>query len=163
MIEFRKLLKKTNLTSIYDIETGLYGHEYLTEQLKDLIYDAQRYEKSGTLLMLKFQEDIYNRTNRIFKGQTLKIIGSLLKDDTRFSDKISYINESSFCLVLPFIDPQAALVVKERLENKIKKHLKKYQCISGDEEIFDYKIYDFQNDSQEISKIVREIERKKSV
>jgi diguanylate cyclase (GGDEF)-like protein len=107
--------------SITDPLTGLYNRGYLQVELERLIQSSARYKTD--LSMIIFDIDHFKSVNDQHGHQAgdevLRIIGSLLKRDTRASDMAVRYGGEEFVIILPETNEDEAAETAEKLRKAV--------------------------------------------
>ena len=120
-IENIRLLEKNKNLVTLDSLTNLFNHRYFQEQLLEEIYRAERYRHPLGLIMLDIDNfKNYNETNGYPAGDSaLRQVAVILKDNTRKADITSRYGPEEFMLILPEVKLKAAILVAEKLREKV--------------------------------------------
>jgi len=111
------LYRATLHLSITDGLTGLYNARYFYERLDVEMSRARRYNHDLTLLMLDI--DFFKRYNDTYGhlagDEALKLMGRILRQNTRDTDTVARYGGEEFCVVLPETDAERATHMAERI------------------------------------------------
>ncbi len=117
----KKAIENIKELSFKDHLTGLYLRRYMNKVLQDLIYNFNRYKKVFSIIMMDL--DDFKNVNDIYGhlagDEVLKTIGSILKRYTRQSDIPIRYGGDEFIVILPETRLGDAIVVAEKIRNKI--------------------------------------------
>lgn len=120
-IENFRLLEKNKELVTLDPLTNLFNHRHFHEQVLEEIYRAQRYKHHLSLIMLDIDNfSDYNQNYGYSAGDSaLKQIGTIIKENTRKVDMVSRYGPEEFVIILPEIKLKQAILVAEKLREKI--------------------------------------------
>jgi diguanylate cyclase (GGDEF)-like protein len=119
----RDLLRAAMLArdAIVDPLTGVFNRRYLETRLNGEVRRAFRYKRPLSVLMLDL--DHFKEINDQFGHQggdvVLSRIGTILATESRGGDIVTRYGGDEFLIVAPDTDPDAAMVLAERLRHKI--------------------------------------------
>jgi len=109
--------------AITDALTGIYGFRYFNLKLKNEVARAKRYNQNLCLLILDI--DHFKRVNDTYGHDNgniiLKGIAHIMKERSRRADVVARFGGEEFCVILPQINQDNALIFAERLREKIEK------------------------------------------
>ncbi len=104
--------------------TGLYNHRTFQEKLKEELERARRFKHKVALVMFDidhFKE--FNDTYGHLKGdEMLQRVACIMTDNIRTIDFAARYGGEEFALILPEVSYEGALVVAERIREKVEKH-----------------------------------------
>lgn len=107
--------------SVTDGLTGLYNHRFFRTQLQRELERAQRFKHFVTLLILDvdyFKK--FNDTHGHLAGDSaLKKISTIIKNTARRTDLVSRYGGEEFCVILPKVQAEGAIIFGDRLRRKI--------------------------------------------
>lgn len=123
--ENRHLLNRLKEFSITDMLTGLYNYRYLVERLTKEFERAKRYALDLSIAMLdidffKSINDVYGHN---YGDQILKDFAAFLRDFVRGCDIVARYGGEEFVIILPNTVKDSAVVLGERLLDKLKKYI----------------------------------------
>jgi len=110
--------------AFYDKLTGIYNAHAFMKELQEEVARAQRYKRPLSVGMLgvnKFNE-IKSTYGLLGAELILKHVAGLLKESLRGVDTAARYQSEQFGIILPETNNAGALVVAERLANRIAKH-----------------------------------------
>ncbi len=120
-IENINLSEKNQNLLIADSLTGLFNHRYFQEQLLEEIYRAERYKRHLSLMM--FDIDNFSQYNHMYGyavgDSALKETGAIIKENTRLADIACRYGAGEFVVILPETRLKEALIVGEKIREKI--------------------------------------------
>ncbi len=107
--------------SVRDVLTGIYNRRKLEEQLAAEIARAERYKRPLGLLM--FDIDHFKRVNDTFGhlagDEVIRHVAKIGSEGLRTSDFIGRYGGEEFVLILPEISAPGAMVVAERIRERV--------------------------------------------
>jgi diguanylate cyclase (GGDEF)-like protein len=121
----KELLKQTQELSITDGLTGLYNQMHFFELINLETKKSQRHKLSYTLIMFDVDHfKNYNDHNGHLRGsETLKNIGTIMKNKFRASDLLAKYGGDEFVIILPQTDKVGAYLAAERLRESVEKQV----------------------------------------
>ena len=113
----QEIINSSNIDNL----TGLLNHLSFQERSSGEIYRAERYRHPLSLVILDIDNfRTYNETYGYPTGDSvLKDIATIIKESTRKADIISRYGPEEFAIILPEIKWKEAVVVAEKLREKI--------------------------------------------
>ncbi len=121
--ELQELLEKVEVMAVTDPLTGLYNRRRFYEALKKEFAAAKRYHHPLTCLMLDI--DYFKRINdeygHAMGDEVLKEIGKILSSSLREVDIPARYGGEEFVILFPHTPKDKAIVVAERIMDKIRK------------------------------------------
>jgi len=129
-----KIFEAIKKRVLIDELTGLYNYRYYKQRIKEEISKSKRYNIPFSIIMLDIDDfKKYNDTFGHMEGnKVLKKISNLLKKLLRSTDIIIRFGGEEFLIILPQISKKEALLVAEKIREKVVEiHLKKQVSISG--------------------------------
>ncbi len=110
--------------AIRDSLTGLYNRRYLEEQMKTELNRAQRYHSNVSFLILDI--DHFKKVNDTYghlRGdEILEELARLISSSARSIDIPVRYGGEEFVIILPETSLDGALVIAERLRNRVENH-----------------------------------------
>jgi len=107
--------------AIVDSLTKLYNRTYFDIRIREEIEKSKRYETPFSLLMIDI--DHFKSFNDVFGhlagDEVLRIVGRVLRDNTRSSDLIFRYGGEEFAIFLPNLTKENAMKVAERIKQHI--------------------------------------------
>jgi diguanylate cyclase (GGDEF)-like protein len=121
----KELLEQTRELSISDGLTGLYNQMHFFELLKQETKKSQRLNLSYSLIIFDVDHfKNYNDHNGHLNGsETLKNIGTIMKNKFRTSDLLAKYGGDEFVIILPKTDKVGAYLAAERLREGVEKQV----------------------------------------
>jgi diguanylate cyclase (GGDEF)-like protein len=109
--------------SITDGLTGLYHHKFFEMRLKEEVERSKRYRHNLVLIMLDidFFKQVNDTYGHLAGDRVLEGVAEVLKQGTRLSDIVARYGGEEFAAILPYISPENALEVAERLRAAVEK------------------------------------------
>ena len=111
--ENQRLKEEARQLQLIDPDTSLLTQRALLLVLESQVARSRRYNTPLSVLILKLNTESSTHTHKI---NMLKL-SRILKDQLRWSDMIARSNESSFTIVLPETDQNAAQNLVEKLQS----------------------------------------------
>ena len=119
--ELRGRLDELDLVSRTDLLTGLHNRRHVQEHLTTCAAAARRHGHSLTVLLVDV--DHFKRVNDTVGhaggDRVLQAVAGALSASVRTEDLVGRWGGEEFLLVLPHTDPEAALVLAERLRARV--------------------------------------------
>jgi len=110
--------------AIKDSLTGLYNRRFFKEQLKNELHRARRYHSTVSFLILDV--DRFKRVNdnygHLNGDEVLRELARLISSSARKIDIPVRYGGEEFVIILPETNAEGALVIAERLRNRIENH-----------------------------------------
>jgi len=112
---------KLSSLAITDGLTGLYNQFYIKERLQEEIYRSERYKHILSLLMIDLEDfkSLNDKYGHIVGDRILKSFSNLIRETVRPSDIPSRYGGEEFLVVLPETTCENAVIVAERIRQKI--------------------------------------------
>ncbi len=101
--------------SLSDPLTGLASQLSISIALGTLLSVARRYEKPLSVGVVRI-----NNLDQLPRDQALQAVSQCLKDELRWADLVGRNSDNSFIVVLPETDQQAADLLQEKLQQRLK-------------------------------------------
>jgi len=129
-IENSRLYEMTRQKSHTDPITGLWNHGFFQHKLSSLIEESRQSKQPLSLIIIDIDNfKMFNDTFGHQKGDQILIeIAHLLNDTTREVDYVCRYGGEEFSIILPQTTKQAALMMAERIRQRIEE-----QTFKGDE------------------------------
>lgn len=121
----KELLKQTQELSISDGLTGLYNQMHFFELLNLETRKSQRYNLNYSLIMfdVDFFKNYNDHNGHMYGSETLKSIGTIMKNKFRTSDLLAKYGGDEFVIILPQTDKVGAYLAAERLRESVEKQV----------------------------------------
>lgn len=121
----KELLKQTQELSISDGLTGLYNQMYFFELLNLETKKSQRHNLSYSLIMfdVDFFKNYNDHNGHMHGSETLKSIGTIMKNKFRATDLLAKYGGDEFVIILPQTDKVGAYLAAERLRESVEKQV----------------------------------------
>lgn len=121
----KELLKQTQELSISDDLTGLYNQMHFFELLNLETRKSQRYNLNYSLIMfdVDFFKNYNDHNGHMYGSETLKSIGTIMKNKFRTSDLLAKYGGDEFVIILPQTDKVGAYLAAERLRESVEKQV----------------------------------------
>jgi diguanylate cyclase (GGDEF)-like protein len=115
------LFKKMEQLSVTDDLTGLHNVRYLNGFLYREIKRSRRYRLPVSVVFLDMDgfKTVNDRFGHLAGSQTLVEVGQLLRETVREIDMVARYGGDEFVVVLPQTDPAGAMVIAERIRERI--------------------------------------------
>ncbi len=105
--------------------TGLYNHRTFQEKLKEELERARRFKHKVALVMIDI--DHFKKFNDTYghpKGdEMLQRVACVIKDNIRTIDFAARYGGEEFAIILPEVSEEGAMVVAERIRQKVQQHV----------------------------------------
>lgn len=123
-LENAYLFQRVRRMTLVDDLTKLYNSRYLHQALEIEITRGRRYNYPVAVIFMDLDsfKQVNDRFGHLVGSETLKVVGSLLKDVVRNVDIIARYGGDEFTLILPNTDSSGALLVAGRLLREIVGH-----------------------------------------
>lgn len=123
-VEKVRLHEDTERMAIIDGLTGLYNHREFQRRLDEEVNRCRRYNRIFAFLMLDIDHfKSFNDTYGHRVGDAvLKIVGSIIKAETRNVDYAARYGGEEFTVILPETDIDGGYLVAERIRTRIFEH-----------------------------------------
>jgi len=121
----KELLKQTQELSISDGLTGLYNQMHFFELLNLETKKSQRHSLSYSLIMfdVDFFKNYNDHNGHMHGSETLKSIGTIMKNKFRTTDLLAKYGGDEFVIILPQTDKVGAYLAAERLRESVEKEI----------------------------------------
>jgi len=121
----KELLKQTQELSIADGLTGLYNQMHFFELLNLETRKSQRYNLNYSLIMfdVDFFKNYNDHNGHMHGSETLKSIGTIMKNKFRNTDLLAKYGGDEFVIILPQTDKVGAYLAAERLRESVEKQV----------------------------------------
>lgn len=121
----KELLKQTQELSISDDLTGLYNQMHFFELLNLETRKSQRYNLNYSLIIfdVDFFKNYNDHNGHMYGSETLKSIGTIMKNKFRTSDLLAKYGGDEFVIILPQTDKVGAYLAAERLRESVEKQV----------------------------------------
>jgi diguanylate cyclase (GGDEF)-like protein len=121
----KELLKQTQELSISDGLTGLYNQMHFFELLNLETIKSQRHNLSYSLIMfdVDFFKNYNDHNGHLHGSETLKNIGTIMKNKFRTTDLLAKYGGDEFVIILPQTDKVGAYLAADRLRESIEKQV----------------------------------------
>ena len=121
----KELLKQTQELSIADGLTGLYNQMHFFELLNLETRKSQRYNLNYSLIMfdVDFFKNYNDHNSHMHGSETLKSIGTIMKNKFRTTDLLAKYGGDEFVIILPQTDKVGAYLAAERLRESVEKQV----------------------------------------
>jgi diguanylate cyclase (GGDEF)-like protein len=118
------MFQKIKQLSLVDDLTQLYNARYLRQALEVEITRGRRYDYPVAVLFLDLDgfKQVNDRYGHLVGSDTLKVVGTILKDLVRNVDIVARYGGDEFTLILPNTDSEGAMLVAQRLRQAISEH-----------------------------------------
>ena len=124
MIRIREAEKKIETMALTDSLTGLYNRRFLYQRFEEEISRAKR--KSLALSCVMIDIDFFKKINDTyghdFGDFVLKEVADILRMNLRGYDAIVRFGGEEFVVILAGTEPQNALIVAQKLREKVEEH-----------------------------------------
>jgi len=122
---------KLSSLAITDGLTGLYNQFYIKERLQEEIYRSDRYKHSLSLLMIDLDDfkALNDKFGHVVGDRILKSFANLIRETIRPSDIPSRYGGEEFLLILPETTSENAVIVAERLRQKVGTYPFEISCL----------------------------------
>lgn len=110
--------------AITDGLTRLFVHRHFHERLEEEINRAKRYNSRVSMLMMDLDnfKDFNDSYGHQFGDRVLRDISNLIRSNVRECDIASRYGGEEFAIMLPQAEKDKAVIVANRIKNKIEKH-----------------------------------------
>ena len=117
-----RLMSTTWQQAITDELTSLYNYRYFINILEREVYEAERYNKSLTVLIIDLDDlKIVNDTfGHPIGDQLLKSVAKIISASVRKSDIVARYGGDEFGVILPGTDKEGGLTVANKIRENIK-------------------------------------------
>ncbi|NPV42880.1 MAG: diguanylate cyclase [Firmicutes bacterium] len=116
-----RLIESAKKQAITDELTNLYNYRYFINKLEKEVYEARRYKRPLTILMIDL--DDFKLVNDTFGhpvgDQILKRVAAIICSNTRKSDIVARYGGEEFGIILPETDKQGGFIVADKIRNNI--------------------------------------------
>ncbi len=122
VIRGSQLLEETRRLAITDGLTGLHNRRHFMRQLDENVLRAVRYQETMALIMLDLDhfKDVNDRFGHQVGDRVLELLAVALRDSVRDSDRAARLGGEEFALLLLRCDRSLAMVIAERVRNRIR-------------------------------------------
>ncbi len=129
-----ELYSQMEKMAITDGLTSLYNHQYFEKKIAQEMARARRYQKQLSLILLDIDhfKNINDHQGHLVGDEVLRLLGNLLREEMRDIDIASRYGGEEFVLILPETGVDSAMLVAERLRQKVESIFKKHTSINGD-------------------------------
>jgi len=147
------ILKQMKKHAIHDHDTKLFNKKYFISELK--ITCSRSVRQNYPLSMLRITINDFENEDKTFtkrvKRNTLKVFGILINSLVRDGDIACRYDTNHFLILLPFTEEENALILKERIEQALKKD----KWIKSKQITFDFHTAEFDHKESEEAFILR--------
>jgi diguanylate cyclase (GGDEF)-like protein len=115
------LLRRSEELSVTDDLTRLYNCRYLNAALRREVERSRRYRMPVSLIFLDLDgfKNVNDRHGHLTGSRTLVEVGAVLRSTVREIDVVARFGGDEFCVVLPQTGPRGAMVIAERIRERI--------------------------------------------
>ncbi len=119
-----KQLLELHELSIRDELTGLYNRRYFNEEMKNVHYNAKRYDHSFSLVLgdVDYFKKVNDNFSHLIGDTVLQNISSVILSNLRDSDTCARFGGEEIIFILPETESESAITITERIRIDIENY-----------------------------------------
>lgn len=148
--EHRKAGEQLDTLLTIDLVTGFDNHARLLFDLQSEMSRAKRYEEPFTLLVLQIDhlKAFYKLYGELEGNNMIRMVAEAMEETMRISDRKYRMARDRFVLLLPHTSEEGALVVQQKLKERLREH----QLLNGKIVDLSYHVSQYTYDLSEVTR-----------